>query len=512
MINITMPAEGETGGPDTTIVNPDPAAPDRSKATKGPKNRSGEGKGPDKTRPAAVADTLDREPPEALPIVSDGAVDTDASDATEDDALVVEGADSPETEASPRTTERIKDEVSLIITRTLLSEATRRLKGPDGQPRMPEDQEEGRLFAAQQILTRERAPGDANILEFKKSADSTHDLWMPTRINAVNRAGLTQSFAGGMVRLAGMIESTSDGRIVCYLEGKDGNVIQDSAGADETGDSRIKITLTREEILRMQMHSEKDGYEGFFPGESQQIFRASMGEAPMDESLDPAIEAAANAADMLTAADVQTRITKFFPDTAKMPDPAKAVLKSLEGKTVITKQDFLDAMSLGANPLEQFAKSADAISTEITELKNGDPENAPAAARLEQLLAQQQLINTAYEAFKKASAEGKDPFDAYFDKVQNGQLTPEQAKAFIQAFRAGNDDAIADQIVDLQIKEGMTDGEKADVATKREVFKTALKAGEIAGSGIGIAAFLLLILGSAVIQMAPALAGGGGRR
>jgi hypothetical protein len=412
-----------------------------------------------------------------------------------------EGEESPE--GNPRTIERRSLEAGLVVTSTLMSEHRKRLVDDKGRLKPPSTPEEHALHIAHELLTGENDGDKPFTRGFRKATGEAHDIMMPG-FKKEDRGDTLRVFADGEIRVAGIAGVTPDGKLLCYFEDKDGNVVADSGGEDENGDTRFKIPLDREDLLGLQMQAEIDTYSKLFPGQSQEVFQAVMKNRDMDESLDPAIETTAQAAGLPPAEYIRNLITTSSPEAANRPPEMQQLLDSLAGKVLLTKEDFQQVtQALGGS--EVLSNRANALSVEIGQLRKvleNDPDNAVAQQKLAALKSEQAVIGVAYEQFKAAQARGEMPFDEYYDKAINGQLTLEQ-KQMMESFLKGDLTPLADYI---QKAQNLTDSEK------NELSDYIKKTGKSAGLLLALILVLPAAAAAGVVYMGYGAMSGAGRR
>lgn len=367
-----------------------------------------------------------------------------------------DGAPPKEAAENPRSNERRQDEIATVINATIMSEHRKRLIGHDRNtegPKLTKDP----IEIAHAILTGQNGSDRPLKISFDRATEKGHDVWMPV-VDRPDLDGNMQEFEEAEIRLAGIDGVAPNGDLICYFEDINGNKVK-KPGAED--DSLLKIAYTREEVLELQMRSEMATYSGFFPDSSQDIFQAAMGNRVIDESLDPAIESSAKESGMFTADQIRSLVDQAEPDASKRSPKTQQLLKSLDGKIILTREDFQQAVTVLGGPGALSAR-ANEISTEIAKLQktlSADPNNEIAMQQLEELQTEQSALGTAYNLFTDAQKEGKTPFDDYFDKAQNGELTNDQ-RVVLSAFLSGDTKPLAEHI---QRMEGLSDKEKKDL-------------------------------------------------
>ncbi len=382
-----------------------------------------------------------------------------------------------------------------------MSEHRKRLIGDKGEIKSAKTAEESALAISHALLTGENDGDQPFARKFPKATGDGHDVMMPAVIRQ-DRGGKDQEFPEGEIRLAGIAGVTPDGQLLCYFEDKDGEVLEDSAGKDEQGDARLKLAYTREEVLGLQMQAELNTYAKLFVGEdSQQVFQACMGNRDMDESLDPAIENAAKNR-IPTADDIRSLISSISPDETTRSPQATKLLENLDGKVVLTKDDFQEAVTVLGGSKEAFAQQSDKLSAEIANLEATlkiDNNNATAQQRLEAAQAEQAVLGNAYKLFSEAEAKGETPFDGLFDQIQNGEFDSEAAQALLESVRKGDLSGIVDKMLEEQTK-GMDAEERA--RWKTNTLKALKGSAIVGGAPLGLAALLAALAGALVIGAA----------
>lgn len=188
---------------------------------------------------------------------------------------------------------------------------------------------------------------------------------------------------------------------------------------------------------------------------------------------------------------VRGLIGAISPDASKHTPEIQKLLTSIEGKTVLTRQDYQEAIKLMGGSSEAFATRSDELSAEKIRLEGllrGDPGNTTAAQRLEEIKAEQDIIGKTYSLFKEAEKEGKNPFDTFFDKAEADQLDLKQFDIIAKAMKTGDIKPLLDEYLNSQ---NFTEEEKHRI----------LKYSKTAGKGA------LWILAMALVIPAVALAG-----
>ncbi len=315
--------------------------------------------------------------------------------------------------------------------------------------------------------------------------------------------------SGERVKLLQIIGVDGKDDLTCEYE----TVIETATGPTSRFD---KGPVARRAIVQGNIVSERATIVAGFSGDEQAVVSAyidSLDPTVTDPSLptDGQIEAAAKGR-MLTTDDVRTLITNVLPDESKRPVEAQRLLNSLEGKLLLTPKDFREAMSLMGASKESFATRSDALSAEIKRLSgilSTDKSNDSAKTRLEEAYAEQAIIGTAYELFAQAEKDGKNPLDDCFEKIQNGELSPTQTEAFIQAFREGNPDGLINFIMEQRAKDIPEDQQEAVRSKLRKMLTGGLYVG---AAPLGIAGLVAVLIAGVVVAGTQLATAGGGRR
>jgi rubrerythrin len=202
------------------------------------------------------------------------------------------------------------------------------------------------------------------------------------------------------------------------------------------------------------------------------------------------------------AEDVRSLIKLISPDESNHTPEVQKLLKSIEGKTALTREDFQRTIKLMGGSSEAFAQRDEEIIAEIGRLKNlqNISPSETLRLRIEELQAEQAAIGIGFKVFSDAEKDEKNPFDDLFDKAENGQIDPKQFEVVRQAISSGDMKLLLDEFSKTQ---NLTDNEKSKI----------LKYSKSAGKGaLWLLALALIVPAIAVTSAAAAAINTQGKR
>lgn len=228
---------------------------------------------------------------------------------------------------------------------------------------------------------------------------------------------------------------------------------------DDDPDAIRPAELTREEVQQANLIAEKDKILAAVDGNQKAVIEKylehidpSVAEDPvLDEAYQKQLEGAVNERGMICGANIQKAIENHYKDADELPDVAKQFIANLEGKTIIDKTDMKNAMAVMGVSRFGLKQQVKAIEAEYVAL--GNRTDPIAQARRQELDAQFQAFKNADAVWAASEKEGKTPYDEYLDKLIDGKVEPDQAKAMIQAFETGDTEKFIQSLPDLTPEE-----------------------------------------------------------
>lgn len=344
---------------------------------------------------------------------------------------------------------------------------------------------------------------------FVKGSDN--DIILPEPAAAIPdpHGGAARRFGPDELRLASIVRAEGEILICTFDNSKDGGrPILDSRGQS------LEIGIPRADLVNAQLAAERATYEGLFEGDDKIVLAARIDALPQAGSktpppeIDSALENSANNIGLPTTSAIKGLVESIKANGTPNSEAVDKLLINLEGKTLLTKEDFHQLVDLlgGREAITQEVTRLRAVITENAKILETNPSDAMAQRVLNESKAQLTLLDEQDQIWAEAEAESKTPFDDYFEKAQNGELDAEKTEALMNALEKGDFTPILELFAKSRGIE-MSDDDKAAWVDY------AKKAGT---GGLWVLAILLAIPAGIAYGMIttgiPSLAGSGGGR